>query len=521
MVSGDTSTLKDGELLGTFRFMPPDLIDKLAVTDEQRQAMRGKSGFAFVSDWADAGRPYVTRLGRKIDVLMGGMGYPFLPEISGKGAWAGTFSTMTDRVMDKIKATDGIGLVVLGGPESSASSRAFSRAFGEELSDSMSQNPKLKEKLDAIARDAREKLVEYRRGKDKNINVPEINNLDDWARLTQLERVGEETENGLTFEDRAFLVRTIGAHDNKKALGIRSWKDVLRNYNLQNKDFTPGQVVAVVQFSGAEPVRAETIGAKPHPSYEALIPGNAIGTLPKKTMIKDVFRKYFASEETEPPSFTRKVQTAMPEFVVGKGDMRFMPSDTDYLSAVKQGDTAKAKEMVNAAAKAAGYLDASELSGPKYNEGDPVYHNTTSKFTVFEPGKNGLIQFTPSKTLFGKRGDIKVAVYLKEPVIRNSTGLILSVKDPSQVKLADPITKDDAGNVIPLSQRFKATSEDIRYMPSPDSAMPGAYSFPGGYRAIPGKAKGSLRLYGPEGSLIGISSSLDEAQRILRRKGNR
>jgi hypothetical protein len=377
VASGDTSMLRDGEMLGTFRFMPPDLIDKLAVTDQQRKAMRGKSGFAFVSDWADAGRPYVTRLGRKIDVLMGGMGYPFLPEISGKGAWAGTFSTMTDRVMDKIKATDGIGLVVLGGPESSASSRAFSRAFGEELSDSMSQNPKLKEKLDAIARDAREKLIEYRRGKDKSINVPEINNLDDWARLTQLERVGEETENGLTFEDRAFLVRTIGAHDNKKALGIRSWKDVLRNYNLQNKDFTPGQVVAVVQFSGAEPVRAETVGAKVHPSYEALIPGKAIGTLPKKTMIKDVFRNYFVSQKTEPPSFTRKVQTAMPEFVVGKGDMRFMPSDTDYLSAVKQGDTATAQQMVDEAAKAAGYTVG------------PVFHGRSTEFNTFKMPEKG------------------------------------------------------------------------------------------------------------------------------------
>ena len=64
-------------------------------------------------------------------------------------------------------------------------------------------------------------------------------------------------------------------------------------------------------------------------------------------------------------------------------------------------------------------------------------------------------------------------------------------------------------------------NKNIRYMPSPDSAMPGAYSFPGGYRALPGKAKGSLRLYGPAGSLVGIASSLDEAQRILRRKGNR
>ena len=61
----------------------------------------------------------------------------------------------------------------------------------------------------------------------------------------------------------------------------------------------------------------------------------------------------------------------------------------------------------------------------------------------------------------------------------------------------------------------------VSYMPSPDSAMPGAYSFAGGYRALPGKAKGSLRLYGPAGSLLGIASSLDEAQSILRRKGNR
>jgi hypothetical protein len=61
-------------------------------------------------------------------------------------------------------------------------------------------------------------------------------------------------------------------------------------------------------------------------------------------------------------------------------------------------------------------------------------------------------------------------------------------------------------------------SSDVRMMPSPDSAMPGAYSFLGGYRALPGKAKGSLRLYGPAGSLLGIAASLDEAQRIIRKK---
>ena len=77
------------------------------------------------------------------------------------------------------------------------------------------------------------------------------------------------------------------------------------------------------------------------------------------------------------------------------------------------------------------------------------------------------------------------------------------------------------GNTVFVKNPVYGKPEDFRFMPSPDSAMPGAYSFPGGYRAIPGKAKGSLRIYGPAGSLIGIASSLDEAQRILRRKGNR
>ena len=74
------------------------------------------------------------------------------------------------------------------------------------------------------------------------------------------------------------------------------------------------------------------------------------------------------------------------------------------------------------------------------------------------------------------------------------------------------------GNTVFVKNPVYGKPEDFRFMPSPDSAMPGAYSFPGGYRAIPGKAKGSLRLYGPAGSLVGIASSLDEAQRILRRK---
>ena len=37
------------------------------------------------------------------------------------------------------------------------------------------------------------------------------------------------------------------------------------------------------------------------------------------------------------------------------------------------------------------------------------------------------------------------------------------VRDSAQIKSADPVTYDDAGNVIPLSQRFNTAKEDIRY----------------------------------------------------------
>ena len=37
------------------------------------------------------------------------------------------------------------------------------------------------------------------------------------------------------------------------------------------------------------------------------------------------------------------------------------------------------------------------------------------------------------------------------------------VFNPNQIKSADPVTYDDAGNIIPLSERFNPEKEDIRY----------------------------------------------------------
>jgi hypothetical protein len=44
-------------------------------------------------------------------------------------------------------------------------------------------------------------------------------------------------------------------------------------------------------------------------------------------------------------------------------------------------------------------------------------------------------------------------------------GVSIIVPTPEQIKSADPITRDDSGNVIPLSKRFDVGSRDIRFMP--------------------------------------------------------
>lgn len=234
-----------------------------------------------------------------------------------------------------------------------------------------------------------------------------------------------------------------------------------------------------------------------------------------------------------------------------------MPSDAEYFSAVEAGDTAKAQELVDQAAKAAGY-----------NIG-PVFHGTRSQFNEFqqtrevggdEYGKG--FYFSELEGVASRYGDRVIPAYLsiKNPVkvggafadgdlwnkvkaekrsdiatnakkmgydgvirfqrgVDDSEMLEIVAFDPTQIKSADPITRDDAGNVIPLSQRFQQSSADIRYMPAPvpDPSIPGAYSM-SGYRILPGKTKGKLRVYSPSGALVGVVGSVDDAQRMIQKK---
>ena len=180
--------------------------------------------------------------------------------------------------------------------------------------------------------------------------------------------------------------------------------------------------------------------------------------------------------------------------------------DKAYLEAVARGDMATAQKMVDEAAKAAGYTMG------------PVYHGTSAQFNEFKASRSG--NFGPgiyiafdrkSAEDYGKRlgGSRVISGFAKilnpivgdnatlaaeklfsqfdgkndDEVVANAanagydavvaTGTLktpfgdnppqASLFSPEQIKSNDPVTYDDAGNVVLLSQRFNPASKDIRY----------------------------------------------------------
>jgi hypothetical protein len=195
-------------------------------------------------------------------------------------------------------------------------------------------------------------------------------------------------------------------------------------------------------------------------------------------------------------------------------------TDAAYLAAVERGDMKAAQEMVDAAAKAAGYnYSGYHASRDNFNEflsraEQAEARGEEFEYDDYEGGNLGIgFYFTPELSYAKRFGtprkfflkidnivdqrDSAVVDRLKEiygELVEDrggategeaydalmeetgSNGIIaddvggfaygaseLLVKQSSQAKLADPVTYDENGNVIPLSQRFQAESPDIRY----------------------------------------------------------
>ena len=173
-----------------------------------------------------------------------------------------------------------------------------------------------------------------------------------------------------------------------------------------------------------------------------------------------------------------------------KTSVRESADDAAYLDAVRRGDTETCQRMVDAAAKAAGFTEK-------------AYHGTARKFDVF---KGYAFFFTRDRTTAEAFADLRGGDRVIEAFIKlgdsykedfkggswsdmedrletlfskydsaefynvwdrtGDTNQIV-VWDSARVKSAEPVTYDDAGNVIPLSKRFNSASDDIRESEAP------------------------------------------------------
>lgn len=179
-------------------------------------------------------------------------------------------------------------------------------------------------------------------------------------------------------------------------------------------------------------------------------------------------------------------------------DTRLKSLDAPYMEAVKIGNKSKAQKLVQQAAEAAMPKSVVRDSKGKLLK---TYHYTNSNFTAFdrstartgnemdgfffapdaestrEYGKRQIVAYLNITNLavdpvldrkFDDSGTLlreKLAAQGYDGVARTENGKIYEymVFDPEQIKLADAVTYDDAGNAIPLSERFNMEKKDIRY----------------------------------------------------------
>lgn len=211
-------------------------------------------------------------------------------------------------------------------------------------------------------------------------------------------------------------------------------------------------------------------------------------------------RKEFDRNRQNPDEYREKAKNWSPLQVREKSsEKKYSVIDSDYMAAVERGDMETAQKMVDQAAS-----EAFKDSVLRDKDGNliKVYHGSSSKFNVFRGKEHGSAgnYFSPWKSFAEQYGDTR-AFYLDltNPVHYDfdfnvvndvseaeSDGFIylpedmedgidqsqmgdteIVVYDSDKIKSADPVTYDDNGNVIPLSERFKTDNPDIRYSITP------------------------------------------------------
>jgi len=121
------------------------------------------------------------------------------------------------------------------------------------------------------------------------------------------------------------------------------------------------------------------------------------------------------------------------------------------------------------------------LSGLRYVPKDGYYDYATSETARATPGNwsisgsmkiNRLLTHEQASKILSGKGVMPQLRVDGGEFVNDNVGTATEASDASRFKLRDPITRDDAGKVIPLSQRFDPTKESISYQIRPGEVTP-------------------------------------------------
>jgi hypothetical protein len=264
----------------------------------------------------------------------------------------------------------------------------------------------------------------------------------------------------------------------------------------------------------------------------------------------DLAQQFVENRDKQEPTSTKRFQPdAIYRTAIQSGDngtdnlsalVKAAPA-ADRASVIKQWaqrnpqSAAAAQKLVDAAVKAAGYITEGWHAGTVSNTfdikaGEKTFRHESSALGAFFGSKDQAAEYGNPKRFYlqldnplkmTERQQSELDTTAKARLLRMQAikaghdsamiGNEIVAFKPNQIKSADLVTLDDAGNIIPLSQRFNVESPDIRFQP--DAASPSILNGSNGTRIIKSPS-GKFRVYSVTGTLLGIRDTEQAAKKL-------
>ena len=282
----------DGDVfVGASPFEPPVQGNAPIIT---RASLAGKKLFAYFSDRTRVGTYTGINPDSGINVeLQGGPMYPFMGNnLEKKAGWAFSSEGMFTRFLNRVKKTDGVGLVTLYSKENLRANLTFLKAYVAEVNYAIKEGNITEQRFLEIANNLREAAVKSKKKTNKLLDKP-FKSIKDF----------EKALAGATFDVRAAAF--FGYNKNKKGdnkgskIGadklveegfpnISTMVDLFNDPSLDGLE--NGTIVSAVQFDQNQdgPSTATTLGVSEHTSYKVVIKGEGLGFFSDPVLVSDV-----------------------------------------------------------------------------------------------------------------------------------------------------------------------------------------------------------------------------------------